>query len=75
MEIIFTNPYIYLSGYIVAYILFKVTRNKMGTTNDWGIVWATALISLFSWITVMALLFFIALVFISKLKLKPPRWL
>lgn len=69
------NYIIYASGFIIAYILCKVLRGKIH--NDWRDVWATIIISVFSWIGIFLLgIISIRYNYIKyKLTKKPPKWL
>lgn len=68
---------VYISGFILTYIIGKYLRTKSGCENTWGDVGATLFASLFSW---GAILFMGALigivVLIETIKIKnPPKWL
>lgn len=67
---------IYISGFIVTYLMCKWLRNK-DNDNTWGDVGATIFTSMFSWIAIIAGLVCIGVIFlIETVKLKnPPKWL
>lgn len=67
---------IYISGFILNYLICKFIRNR-GYQNTWGDVIATIFASLFSWGAIVVLLGFMGFVFLSKtIKIKnPPKWL
>lgn len=67
---------IYISGFIVTYLMCKWIRNKTDD-NTWGDVGATLFVSIFSWITIVFMICDIGVLFISELiKVKnPPKWL
>jgi biotin transporter BioY len=67
---------IYISGFIVTYLVCKWIRNKIGN-NTWRDVGATIFASLFSWIMIIGMLVGIGVIFLKETaKLKnPPKWL
>lgn len=70
---------IYLIGYVLAYYLTKKTFRYGGWQDDWE--WPDVIISLllsiFSWISVLAALISLGLFALSdwESKSKPPKWL
>lgn len=67
---------IYISGFIVTYLMCKLIRNK-SNENSWGDVGATLFVSIFSWVAIIVLgiaLVVIGLVETIKVK-NPPKWL
>lgn len=67
---------IYISGFIVTYLMCKLIRNK-SNENSWGDVGATLFVSIFSWGAIIVLsiaLVVIGLVETIKVK-NPPKWL
>lgn len=67
---------IYISGFIVAYLMFKWMRNK-ADNNTWGDVRGTLFASIFSWGVIVFMICAIGVLFIWELiKAKnPPKWL
>ena len=64
---------IYLIGYIVAYSMIKIWRNKTDL-NEWGDVYLTLAISLASWVTVISVIVVLWTTY-TKNNNKPPRFL
>lgn len=67
---------LYIVGFIVAYIFIKWGRYKLEIKTDWGIVFFTLVISIFSWVAVIALSVVTLIIYGIKINLpKPPKWL
>lgn len=67
---------IYISGFIVTYLMCKWLRNK-DNDNTWGDVGATLFASMFSWVAMICLVcLLLVLFFVELVKVKnPPKWL
>jgi RsiW-degrading membrane proteinase PrsW (M82 family) len=65
---------IYLIGFIITYIICKITRNQ-SKENTWKDVFITFLISLFSWVGVIIIIIIYLVWYINKNCKNPPKWL
>ena len=67
---------IYISGFILTYLICKGLRNK-NNDNTWGDVGATIFASIFSWVAVIAFLVCMGvIILVEMVKVKnPPKWL
>jgi hypothetical protein len=67
---------IYISGFIVTYLMCKWLRNK-AEDNTWGDVGATWFVSLFSWGAIIFMVVALGvIVLVETIKGKnPPKWL
>lgn len=81
MDVIYI--YVYLSGYVVAYLCDKFLIGEDGPIT-WSIIWKRAGISLCSWLLVGVMVIIIMCYFLNEmikhikpkvLAIKPPKWL
>lgn len=68
--------FIYLLGFVVAYLFIKWGRKKMEMKHNWEMIFFSVILSCFSWGTVIALCFVSLIVYTQKTTFpNPPKWL